>query len=359
MAESKKILISALDWGLGHASRCIPIISFLEKEGHQIVLASSKKAGILWQKEFPHLPYYELPSYQIMYAKHRRTDWKIAWQAPKILQKIKAEHQQLLDLASKEKFDVIISDNRFGMYHPSIPSVFISHQLQLQLGFFELFAPFINRLQSKFIHRFSECWVPDFEGENNLSGKLSNPAAIRIPVKFIGPLSRTFIPSERVFFEFPIGFILSGPEPQRTIFEEKIVAELHASAVKAIIVRGTNETSNINYPENCKVVHFANHQELENILQKVDVVVSRSGYSSVMDAFLWQKKWAFCPTPNQPEQEYLAQRMAQKWGIYVFSAHQFSVKDILINAKKLEIEKQNSTFEDTISHFLNTLNTNT
>lgn len=357
MRRNKTVLVAALDWGLGHASRCIPIISFLEKKGYNLILASSEKAGLLLQKQFPNLKYIELPSYQVNYAKHARTDWKIAIQAPKIIAAIKKEQFFLQSICAQYKIDAIISDNRFGLYHPSIPTAFISHQLALQTGLFQPLARLVNAFQKKYIQKFSECWVPDNEGENNLSGSLSNAHSYNIPIHYLGPLSRTFYLDEQQSYNYQFCFLLSGPEPQRSIFEEKIVTALEINSPKAIIVRGTQEKSTIHYPENCSVFDILTDQDLQKVINQTEVVVSRSGYSSIMDAANWQKKWAFSPTPHQPEQEYLAKRLKDNFGMYVFKANQISLSDIIKYSKKLELKKQKTNFEDTINQFLTKINT--
>lgn len=357
MRRNKTVLVAALDWGLGHASRCIPIVSFLEQNGCEVILGSSEKAGLLLQKQFPNLKYIELPSYQVKYAKHARTDWQIAIQAPKIIAAIKKEQLFLQAICTQYQIDAIISDNRFGLYHATIPTVFISHQLELQTGVFQPLASLVNAFQKKYILKFSECWIPDYQGKNSLSGKLSNTQSYNIPIQYLGPLSRAFNVDEKETYDYQFCFLLSGPEPQRTIFEEKIVKQLWASSQKAMIVRGTQEKSTIYYPENCAIFDLVADKELETIINKAEIIVSRSGYSSIMDAALWNKKWAFCPTPHQPEQEYLAKRLKDNFDMYVFNANQLSLVEILKYSKKLQIKKQKTNFEDTINHFLTKINT--
>lgn len=351
MNTSKTILFSVLDWGLGHAARCIPIITYLNGLGYQIKLVSSDKAGQLLQKQFPNLDYIEFPSYGITYAQNHRTDWKIALQVPKIVRAIKQEHALLLNLCEEYSIDFIISDNRFGCYHPTIPSAFISHQLNLQTGVFQPFSRIVNAFQWKFINRFSECWVPDDE-QIHLSGILSEANDAKIPVYYLGVLSRSFVMEEKKAYAYPFLFILSGPEPQRTLFEQKIVSLLQQSPYTAMIVRGTKEKTRVSFPASCKVFDFVTEAELQAIVNDAEIVISRSGYSSVMDAAKWQKKWAFCPTPGQPEQEYLAERLSEKFGMCTFSAQDFSLEMILEKAKKLQIEKQSSTFEGILNRFL-------
>lgn len=351
MSATKTILFTVLDWGLGHASRCIPIISYLNDVGFRVKLVSSDKAGELLQKQFPNLDYIEFPSYGVTYAQNNRTDWKIALQAPKIVRAIQKEHVLLLNLCEEYPIDYIISDNRFGCYHPNIPSFFISHQLNLQTGAFQPFSFFVNAFQWKYINRFSACWVPDYESAP-LSGSLSDAKYAKIPIHYLGVLSRSLFIEEKREYAYPFLFILSGPEPQRRLFEQKIASILQHAPYAAIVVRGTKEKARFSFPNSCKVLDFVAESELQSIINDAEIVISRSGYSSVMDAAKWQKKWAFCPTPGQPEQEYLAKRLSEKLGMCTFSSENFSLEMILKNAKKLEIAKQNSTFEGVLNRFL-------
>ena len=136
MARSKNILIAPLNWGLGHASRCIPIVRQHIEEGNRVILASDGESLLLLQKEFPNLETEELPSYGINYPKGRQLIWHLLKMSSRILQTIKSENKVLEGLVEKYDLDLIISDNRLGMYHKGVLSIYITHQTNIQAGKF-------------------------------------------------------------------------------------------------------------------------------------------------------------------------------------------------------------------------------
>ena len=133
--KGKNILIAPLNWGLGHATRCIPIIRALEKNQYTPIIASDGAALQLLQKEFPHLQALELPSYQIEYAK-KGSDfkWKLLKNTPKMIEAILEEKKVVKKWVKEFQLVGIISDNRLGVYNKKVQSVFITHQLNVLSG---------------------------------------------------------------------------------------------------------------------------------------------------------------------------------------------------------------------------------
>ena len=250
-----------------------------------------------------------LPGYNFRYAKLGALN-KLAtiFQVPKILIAIKREHRWLRDVFKKESFDLIISDNRYGFYNQTAYSVFITHQLQIQVPGNKWLQRILQKWNYYFINRFNECWIPDFKVEPNLAGELSHPEVLpKIVVRYIGLLSRfeNIVVSTRKPVDILI--LISGPEPQRTILEEKIVDQLQKIKRSAIVVRGLPEMKDVR--ESFNNISFFNHlpaQELNELMSNAQVVISRSGYSTVMDIVKLGKKSILVPTPGQTEQEYLA-----------------------------------------------------
>ncbi len=307
MLKKKTILVAPLHWGLGHATRCIPIIRALLNNGFEVLLASDGGALFLLQKEFPELESLELPSYNITYPKKGSYfKCKMVLKLPQIQRTISAEKRIVEKLIAEGKIHGIISDNRFGIRNSKIPSVYITHQLNVLTGNTSCFS---SKIHQRIIRKFDACWVPDTDVVvMNLSGKLGHLKHEPFPIKYIGVLSRM----EKK--EFPITIdilvLLSGPEPQRSIFEEKLKKTLKKSNKKILLVRGIIETEQkwVNF-ENIKMVNFMTTDELEDILNKSEIVISRSGYSTIMDLAVLEKKAFFIPTPGQYEQEYLAKRL--------------------------------------------------
>ena len=308
----KKLLVAPLDWGLGHTTRCVPIIRDLLNNNCEVWLAGEGAQEKLLREEFSSLPFLPLKGYRIMYSKKGLTG-KLLLQAPSILRSIKEENNWLKEQVDKHGFEAVISDNRYGLYHEKVFSVFITHQLRIKTSLGKLSEDFLQKWNYKLISKFNECWIPDEEKENNLAGDLSHPVILpSIPLKYIGALSRfKKMPVEEVKDHLLI--ILSGPEPQRTIFENKIIDEIVNHPGTATIVRGLPGEKNILPSTN--TIHFYNHlttDELNKEMMKAEFVISRSGYSTVMDIAALQKKSILIPTPGQTEQEYLADHLMKK-----------------------------------------------
>ena len=324
MNFSKRILVAPLNWGLGHATRCIPIIRELQQQGAEVVLASDGRALQLLREEFPDLQHFELLAYDITYPFSSMV-LSIGLQLPKIIRAIWAEHKAIDRLIAEENIEVIISDNRFGCFSKKVKTVFLTHQLTIKIPVKLLEIP-VRWGNAFWVRKFDECWIPDFTGENNLSGALSEVGKgnrftkfLKLSKsgeepKFIGVLSR--MKAGVVEKKYDVIFILSGPEPQRTFLEDKIIFQLQNLSGHFLIVQGKTELKNRTFlKENIEVVSFMTSEALNQAILASEIVVSRSGYSTLMDLVNLQKKAILIPTPGQTEQEYLANRFFKK-GIF-------------------------------------------
>jgi hypothetical protein len=314
--ENKPIvLVAPLDWGLGHATRCIPIINHLLNFGCEVIIATGGKQKVLLQQEFRNIRYVPLAGYRIRYSNKR---WKtivgIFLQVPKILLAIRREKKWLRGFIRRTKVHAVISDNRYGLTSSRIPSIFITHQLLIKTAAGGLAESTLQRLNYRFIQKFTACWVPDFEGPNNLAGDLSHPPVLpRLPLKYLGALTR-FKFKEETGTTNELLIILSGPEPQRSIFEAMLMVDLQSTHSSAVLVRGLpGETRPLENSNEKLVIH--NHlpgEMLLEVIQSSRIVIGRPGYSSVMDMMGLEKLFIFVPTPGQPEQEYLGNFLASK-----------------------------------------------
>lgn len=334
-----QILVAPLDWGLGHATRCIPIIQHLTRLGHQVILGASGKCLHLLNRQFPHLEILEIPGYNLSYStKKRRLKWKIFFQLSKILTAIKRENRWLATQMGSRKFDMVISDCRFGLHHPNAFCVFITHQLHIKSPFGKWTERFAQKNNYSYIHQFNECWVPDFESSNNLAGELSHPAKLPgIPVKYIGALSRfNGMMYDANANKFDVLVILSGPEPQRSILEKILLKELSNYKGRAALVRGLpGETENIPV-QNLTVFPHLPAQELCTLIANSDLIISRSGYTTIMDLVCLRKKSILIPTPGQTEQKYLGNYLMQKKLCVCIEQDKFSLDDALKQAAAFE-----------------------
>ena len=344
-----RILIAPLDWGLGHATRCIPIIKYLLEKSCEVVIGADGRALHLLQKEFPACEFVKISGYDISYPKNGSMVLKMASQIPKIISGIKREHKLLKKIIKERKIDAVISDNRYGLWSREVPSVFITHQLIIKSPFGE---KLIHKLNMKYISKYSECWIPDYAGDNNLSGDLSHKFSLPKNVKFIGVLSRFASPPAPLPLErgaqYKLLVILSGPEPQRTLFEKKIIEQLDSPPTPlpvrqaglqkergVLIVQGITEKSVlIKISENIEMISYLTAEELKKEICSSEIVLCRPGYSSVMDLAMLNKKVIFVPTPGQTEQEYLAKYFSDKKIAYSVSQKYFDLKVAIKESEK-------------------------
>lgn len=303
-----RILVAPLNWGLGHAARCIPIINQLILQDFEPVIASDGAALELLQKEFPALEYHTLPAYRIRYSKQKEFfKLKLLVQTPKIIATIQKEKEAVEKLVNLHNISGIISDNRWGVRHKTIPSVFVTHQLTVLSGNSTLFS---SKIQQHLISKFTECWVPDFKEPPNLSGKMGHLSKSSLKIKYIGPLSR-FV-NHQLPIKYKYAIILSGPEPQRELLENILLKEFKNYPAPILFIRGILEKQvKFKIVGNIKIYNFLYGKELEEAINSSEAVICRSGYTSVMDLAVLAKNAFLIPTPGQPEQEYLAKLLSE------------------------------------------------
>jgi uncharacterized protein (TIGR00661 family) len=334
--KKPRILVAPLDWGLGHATRCIPLIRELIQQDADVWIAAERSQESLLRAEFPHLNFLPLAGYRAKYARSGlATTWQILLQTRRFLKTIKNENAWLSSVVEKYHFDAVISDNRFGLYHHSIPCIFMTHQLSIKTAFGKWSESLLRNRNYRYIQKFRECWVPDQESlKDALAGDLSHPGQLpKVPVRYLGTLSRFDLENIPVEKDHLL-FILSGPEPQRSILENKIVDQVAHYQGTATIVRALPGNSSIIPSTN--TIRFYNHlssSELNTEMARADYIISRSGYSTVMDLAVMHKKSILIPTPGQTEQEYLARILHEKKMAYTVSQAAFSLESSLINAK--------------------------
>jgi uncharacterized protein (TIGR00661 family) len=307
----KRVLVAPLDWGLGHATRCIPIITALRAQGLEVFIGAEKAGAALLQKEFPSIKIIPLNGYNISYSETKRFFlWKMIVQFPKIIMAIKREKNWVKKIIDDYKIDIVISDNRFGLYNNNAHCIFITHQLKIKTGnsFTEKIAQKINY---KYINRFNEGWIIDEEGNDNLAGDLSHPKLLpHLPLKYIGALSR--FKKYVVEKKYDLLVILSGPEPQRTIFENILLEQIQVLKLDIVVVRGLPSEENILEVGDIKIYNHLRAASLNELILASKTIIARSGYTTVMDIAALQQKAIFVPTPGQTEQEYLAAYLSEK-----------------------------------------------
>ncbi len=338
-------MIIPLDWGLGHATRCIPIIRGLLANGCDVVIAAEGAIKSLLKHEFQQLIFITVRGYGISYSKQKYLmPLTIIAQVPRILMRIYQEHQWLKKNVKKYSITAIIADNRFGLYHSDLPSVYITHQLLIKTGnhFTE---KIVQKIHYWFIKKYSFCWVPDFEGTKNIAGKLSHPFNRPTNIAYIGGLSR-FEKRESVVKKFDLLLLVSGPEPQRTIFESLLLAQLKNFNGKSLLIRGLPGISAVNEYDfeaknkkpNLTIKNHLDAKELNEAIEHSELVICRSGYTTIMDLIKLNKKAILVPTPGQTEQEYLAWHMMHQQFFYAKSQEHFNLGEDLQDAAGFSFE---------------------
>jgi uncharacterized protein (TIGR00661 family) len=326
------VLVAPLDWGLGHATRCIPIITNLTALGCDVIIAAEGRQKKLLATEFPDLRFIHLPGYHVSYGSNAwYTKLKLIMQVPKLLACIRKERKWLNKTIETENVDVVISDNRYGLHNKKLLCIFITHQLFIKTGLGSVTDRVIQQLNYRLIENFRLCWVPDYKGSRNLAGELSQPALLpHNEVKYIGPLSRFSQVKKKVDYKHLL-IIISGPEPQRSIFESKLIKAFASYTKPVIMLRGLPGDTAL--PGNTNsFLQMHNHlpaELLEQMIMEASVVICRSGYSSVMDLIPMGKRCVFIPTPGQTEQRYLANYLSTKGYCLSYTQHQFSVEQML------------------------------
>jgi hypothetical protein len=340
-----RILVVPLDWGLGHATRCIPVIYELMAQNTEVWLAGEGPQESLLRKEFPLLPFLPLAGYRVKYGRTATGLVKnLLFQWPALRRSIRREHDWLEQMMNEHHFDAVISDNRFGCYHSEVPSIFITHQLAIKSPLGKWSEYFLQRYNYKFINRFSACWIPDNEKGNDLAGDLSHPQKKpAIPLTYTGFLSRlkkTDIPEKKKHLFISI----SGPEPQRSLLEDKLINQLSHYNGTAVMVRGLPDARSLIPSTND--IQFYNHlpaDEFEKEMAKAEYVISRSGYSTVMDLAVMGKKSILIATPGQTEQEYLSDYLEERKIALCFNQKDFILEKALQKAAAFPFSKVENT----------------
>ena len=350
-----RILVAPLDWGLGHATRCIPIIKELITQNCEVLIAASGNSYFLLKKEFPSLLILRVDGYKITYSGDGGTLLnKLMLQIPRIIFSILKENFWIKKNIKKYKIDAVISDNRFGMYNKKVPSVYITHQLLIKTKnrFSEKIA---QKIHYHFIKKYMYCWVPDWN-ENGLAGDLSHQENKPVNVLYIGPLSR-FELLKDLPEKYEVLISISGPEPQRTSFEREILFQLKTFNMNILLIRGLpNETKDLLSDNgSIKILNHLPADELNKAFQQSKIIISRSGYTTVMDLVKLGKNAVLVPTPGQTEQEYLARYLMEKKFFYSVEQDKVSLKKAIENASTFQISNAASrmyAYKNVINEFV-------
>jgi uncharacterized protein (TIGR00661 family) len=356
LQTSKRILIAPLDWGLGHTSRCIPIILELQLQNAIVIVACNEQQKKYLQKEVDNVEYILRKGYNIKYAKTKLgLILRIIAQVPKLISSIIGEHAWLQIIIQTRKINGVISDNRYGLFTKKVPCIFITHQLCIKVPFGK---SIVHQMNQYFIRQYTRCWVPDFDGEKSRSGALSIADGYK-NVKKIGMLSRFDFEKSRgtIINKNTILCILSGPEPQRSLLLEAIQKQI-ANTINTCTIVGDTFADNRDLNPQIKYLAIADTNTLQTLIETHQYIITRSGYSTMMDLFALGRNAIIIPTPGQTEQEYLGEYLMQKkWHLSV-SQKYFEMQKSIHAFDKMHFEKydksemKNDVLHKTIEDFL-------
>ncbi|HEX5001111.1 MAG TPA: glycosyl transferase family 28 [Bacteroidia bacterium] len=355
----QKVLVAPLDWGLGHTTRCIPVIEQLKKSGVSIACLVSKRQKDLLGEIFSDIEFIDSNGYNITYPSSGNLAIAMLLQIPKLLSGIRKENKQISKLIAQYGITHIISDNRFGLYNSSVKTAFITHQVHLEAP--ALLKPVLFYLNRYFIEKFDQMWIPDNPPPGNLAGSLSSPSGIRIPYFYTGPLTRLtgLKPGNKKVFD--IILLISGPEPQRSYFEKQLLEHYNFSDKSMLVIRGLPGLDE-NIPSK-KGITFLNHisgKHLAELLHPETVLICRSGYSTLMDLYsMNHSRTILIPTPGQTEQEYLASYWNKQFGFNVLSQKSFAWDKTDLGTKAFPAFDNRSIFsglDPTLKRFLESKN---
>ena len=314
----KNILICPLNWGLGHATRCVPIIKDLTNQGNKVIIAADEGPLAFLQKEFPDHEFIKFPGFSPKYSRSNTQVFRMMRAFPGALRDFRRDHKTVEAIVKNYNIDTVISDNRFGCWSKQAHSVFMTHQLHIQVPkVWKWATPIINLFNNSYIKKYDEVWVPDVEDEPSLGGKLSHPALNGVNTKYIGHLSR-FSSDNQSFTEKTNKFlvILSGPEPQRTMFENIVLKQARETKDNILILRAKPDSSELlrDVPDNVSMFNHVDDDMFVKLVNSAEIIICRGGYSSLMDLKALGRTAFLVPTPGQTEQEYLARHLSKKQG---------------------------------------------
>lgn len=321
-----RVLFGVCSWGLGHAVRDLPLIRKMIQAKHSVVVVGRGRSLQLIKDELgDKCSYYEIPDYSPVYSEKNFSVPKFVARLPIYLNEIAKEHKKIEQLVSSNDYDRIISDSRFGVYHPGIPSFFIFHQLRfIAPGRIKLFEKSTEGFNYLFKKNFCKFLVPDWE-KDSLSGDLSHNLHYfkKGKVEYLGPicdLRKRDLPEDIDYF-----ISISGPEPQRTILEKKIMDQLPSLKGKVVVTLGKPEERIEKTHSNVKIFSYLNRKRQEEMMNRCRLVITRSGYTTIMELAALGKKALLIPTPGQTEQIYLAHYHTQRGNFYSVSQEKLNL----------------------------------
>lgn len=351
----KNILICPLNWGLGHATRMIPVIECFKAMGTNVIIAAYGNSKVLLENKFPEIEIITLEGFEPHYPAKGSMALMLLRSFPKIIATFFKSRKQLRKIITQKKIDIIISDNRYELYHKNVYSAFVTHQLNIKTyGWQRLFKPLIKFIINRLTSKFDKIWIPDLPS-GILSGTLSESDNTK--VVYIGLLSRFAKIDYKVKKDMDVLAIISGPEPQRTIFENIVLAQMAKSEKKCVVISGTPHLSNISRLKNITTYPHLDDDNFTKMITSANLIISRPGYSTLMDLANFGSKAVFVPTPGQTEQIYLAEKLQDEGIAAKMDQDMFDLEKAIIESENYSGLKLNNN-PQLLSNAINKLITN-
>ncbi|KAA0005321.1 MAG: glycosyltransferase [Thermoplasmata archaeon] len=337
-----KVIYAVCSWGLGHATRSLPVVRRLLSEGNDLTVISNGRSLELLKKELGESveAYVDIPDYPMLLSENSRqfmAKSMVYW--PMFIRRIEKGLARVTKMLRNERYDVIVSDARYDVYSKRVPSFFISHQMRimnpLRIKMFERGSELFNLF---FFKRFAGVIVPDYADEDNLSGELSHNL-YRIDeskLYYVGVLSDFKKKNLRKDIDCLVS--ITGPEPQRSLLEKKLLSQIRGLDGKIVVTLGKTEKKDVVKKGDVEVYSFMTKDEREDVLNRAKLVVSRSGYSTILDLAVIGVKALMIPTPGQIEQEYLGSYHNQRGTFYSVDQEKVDV------VRDIEVAKRRTGF---------------
>jgi UDP:flavonoid glycosyltransferase YjiC (YdhE family) len=310
-----RVLYAVCGWGLGHATRSLPVLRRLARE-HDVLLYADGPAAALLESELaasarvtsiPAVPYPNIFA-------GRALALRFFAGVPRLVQAMRREHAEVCALVRAARVDRVVSDSRWGASSPDVPSYFISHHLkQIAPPRFRCAERLTEAVTWAAIHgRFRRIFVPDVEEAAGLSGRLAHDLRWfrAAELRYVGPLSD--VTPQPVAHDVDTLVVLGGPEPARTRLERRLLPAIARLRGRTVVLRGMPGRDDVPWPlSHVDARPHATKPERDRLFSAARVVVGRSGYTTVMDVAQVGARAVFIPMPGQTEQEYLADRLAR------------------------------------------------
>jgi len=294
--EGMNVLISPLNWGMGHVSRSIALITELVQQKNQVYFAGDEDQIRMVRSYHPDIKIIHHLGYPFRFGAKGNFGLDLAFSYPALNKRLKEERKEVEKYVSENKIDLVISDHRYGFLSEKVPSVLLTHQVNLPVKWHE---QWVQKIHHNLLAKFNRIWVPDYE-DSRLSGDLSkNPGSFDL--EFIGPLSRfKDIDKDRIR-DLEVVIMISGPD----VYGEKFLKKQMKNAELRDAIYLVSPFLKEKFEGESNVIATSDWTQSDQLILKTKKLIAPSGYSTIMDLEFLNIASDLTPTVGQREQEYL------------------------------------------------------